>query len=86
MTDLSRRGLLTGFGTLFVAAPAIVRASSIMAVKSFVPDPAPIIVGGAAISYDFVRAVYFEYGKRVPFPTLLVHDPRGIITGIGLRA
>lgn len=34
MTDLTRRSALFGLGTLFVAAPAIVRASSIMPVKA----------------------------------------------------
>lgn len=32
--DLSRRGFFSGLGALFIAAPAIVRASSIMPVKA----------------------------------------------------
>jgi hypothetical protein len=32
----SRRSLITGLGALFIAAPAIVRASSLMPVKAFV--------------------------------------------------
>lgn len=35
---LSRRGLLTGLASL-LAAPAIVRASSLMPVKELSPDP-----------------------------------------------
>jgi hypothetical protein len=31
----TRRGFITGFGSLLIAAPAIVRASSIMPVKAF---------------------------------------------------
>ena len=32
-TQISRRGLLTSLGSLFIAAPAIVRASSLMSIK-----------------------------------------------------
>ena len=34
METLNRRGLITGLGALFIAAPAIVRASSLMPVKA----------------------------------------------------
>lgn len=33
MTEHSRRGLLTGLGTLFLCAPAIVRAASLDAIR-----------------------------------------------------
>ena len=36
----TRRGLITGIGAFFCAAPAIVRATSIMPVKAFAPAPA----------------------------------------------
>ncbi len=34
----NRRGFLTGLGALFIAAPAIVRVTSIMPVKAIRPD------------------------------------------------
>lgn len=53
---LSRRGLLSGFGAL-LAAPAIVRASSLMPVKALSPfGPA-----AGALYYDTTREQLFAY-------------------------
>lgn len=54
---ISRRSLIAGLG-LFVAAPAIVRASSIMKVR---PEPLPFRVG-IADEYDTVRWVSLDLG------------------------
>jgi hypothetical protein len=34
----SRRGFITGLGALFISAPAIVRASSLMPIKALSPE------------------------------------------------
>jgi len=56
----TRRGVLLGFGASLLAAPAIVRASSIMPVRRvLITDPAPIAVPERP-QEGFVRRLWFD--------------------------
>lgn len=76
---LSRRGLILGLGAV-IAAPAIVRASSLMAIKPIrVPVPLPpgnynFIVQGI---YNDMMTMMLENGSTLQFR--LLHSPKEII-------
>jgi hypothetical protein len=72
---MNRRGILTGLGSLFVAAPAIVRFSSIMPVKAV-----------EILTHGFGEDIGFHYDtaeliaitrKRLPLPLMrwMLEDP-----------
>jgi hypothetical protein len=63
MTNLispSRRGFLTGLGAVLIAAPAIVRAGSLMPVKAFVADYPPITLNGVPLVFDVFDSGYWS--------------------------
>ena len=61
----SRRGLLFGFAGL-LAAPAIVRASSLMQVKAFIDTPKPRLVKITGVGPEVVEVHgYDQYGNSV---------------------
>lgn len=67
----SRRDILTGFGTLFLCSPAIVRSSSLMPIRS--------------ISLEEIFEFNFIYGKQVYAYTMILVDDgeRVLINSIG---
>ena len=65
---IHRRGLITGLGVLFIAAPAIVRASSLMSIRAIDPiygrSPA-LEVLQAFKDFEAHRAVVAKYWESM---------------------
>jgi len=59
---MNRRGFLTGLGAALVAAPAIVRAGSLMPVKTMIE---PVYFGWDLASGPDYTAMYFYDGVRM---------------------
>lgn len=59
---ITRRGLVGGLGALF-AAPAIVRASSIMPIRAIKPHD--YLLESSNIEYGLLRTSYFEYVEHI---------------------
>ena len=67
MIETSRRGLLLGLGGVILTAPAIVRASSLMAIKpqpKLIHQPRPLF-GAQPIEYVTYEVVETQDGLRV---------------------
>lgn len=56
---LSRRGILTGLASL-IAAPAIVRAESLMPVRGIIMPPRPMLTSRGIVSMKTVRPGWIE--------------------------
>lgn len=77
---IGRRGFLTGLGAL-IAAPAIVRASSLMPVKALVE---PKAYWGIVHPENFGDLIDFDKALRqmaemVGVPAGMLHPPRGAV-------
>ena len=60
MINPSRRSLIIGLGASLVAAPAIVRASSLMTIKA----PKPLRYMGTELVYDSVPGPVYYLGQN----------------------
>lgn len=65
----SRRGFIAGLGALVIAAPAIVRASSLMPVRAWreiaLPEPPRGFIGWGRLQADAIRDLDTVLGRRV---------------------
>jgi hypothetical protein len=77
---ISRRGLITGLGSI-LAAPAIVRASSIMPVKAWADR---VVWTGDGITTNCVITAVCEYQGKW-YEALLCDDGRALLIPDGVR-
>jgi len=72
MTDLSRRGLLAGLGAGLIAAPAIVRAASLMPVRALkIVPPLYSVILDAQGNIAAIEILHAGSGYTSPVITIL---------------
>ena len=65
----TRRGLLLSAGALLIAAPAIVKASSLMSIRPLPPQPKPVLTGQSGPSlFESLEEAGWNLAPE-PFPT-----------------